>query len=112
MNAMPQITPITEMRNTHNNVLDKLENGPVFLTQRSKAVAVIISPKQWEYLNDRIDELEAIIDILQSKVEVLSGEAEYVDVDIEQLEAQLDGVPAQLSLKNSGCTGHFWTMRM
>jgi len=94
MSAMPQIAPITEMRNTHTGVLSKLKNGPVFLTQRGSSAAVLLSPVQWERLNQRIDELETMIDILQSKVEILSGQASYEELSLDELEAMVNAVPA------------------
>jgi hypothetical protein len=94
MSSIPQIAPITEMRNTHTGVLSKLKNGPVFLTQRGASAAVLLSPVQWERLNQRIDELEAMIDILQSKVEILSGQATYEEINLDELEAAVNAVPA------------------
>jgi prevent-host-death family protein len=94
MSAMPQIAPITEIRNTHTGVLSKLKNGPVFLTQRGTSAAVLLSPTQWERLNQRVDELETMVDILQSKVELLSGQATYEEVTFAELEAATDAIPS------------------
>jgi len=48
MDTVPQIVPISDLRNRHNDVINKLSDGPVILAQRSKAAAVLVSVEEWD----------------------------------------------------------------
>lgn len=74
MSAMPQILPISDMRNHHPKVMKKLENGPVFLTLRGEGTAVLLSNQQWEKLMSYIDEQADIIDVLEAQLAEAQGE--------------------------------------
>lgn len=50
MTYIPQIEPIRTLKNNHLSVLKKLTNGPVFLSQRSKMAAVLLSTHEFEAL--------------------------------------------------------------
>ena len=39
----PQIVPISDLRIRHSEVLRMLAQGPVFLAQRSRAIAVLVA---------------------------------------------------------------------
>ena len=47
---VPQVLPISTLQRTYNAVVRKLPNGPVFLSQHSKPVAVMLSPTDYEKL--------------------------------------------------------------
>jgi prevent-host-death family protein len=51
----PQIEPVTNFLKDHKAILEKLEEGPVFLAQRSKPAAVLISVGDWDHM---VEELE------------------------------------------------------
>ncbi|MEM7536312.1 MAG: type II toxin-antitoxin system prevent-host-death family antitoxin [Chloroflexota bacterium] len=55
---MPQIQPISRMARDHKSLLTMIEASPVFLTQRSTPVAVIVSPQEWQQIAERMAELE------------------------------------------------------
>jgi PHD/YefM family antitoxin component YafN of YafNO toxin-antitoxin module len=71
-----------------------LENGPVYLAQRSRPAAVLLSTEQWDRIAARLEDLEPMVDILQSKLEVATGKAAYIDIDLETLETTSDALPA------------------
>jgi PHD/YefM family antitoxin component YafN of YafNO toxin-antitoxin module len=71
-----------------------LENGPVYLAQRSRPAAVLLSTEQWDRIAARLEDLETMVDILQSKLEVATGKAAYIDIDLETLETTSDALPA------------------
>jgi prevent-host-death family protein len=50
MTYIPQMEPLTTLRKNHLHVLKKLGNGPVFLSQRSKMAAVLLSTQEFESL--------------------------------------------------------------
>jgi prevent-host-death family protein len=64
MFPIPELVGISDLRLRQNEILNKLSDGPVVLTQRSKAVAVIVSPEQW---NQLVGELEDLRDILAAR---------------------------------------------
>lgn len=65
---VPQIIPVSDMRNRHNEVFDKLANGPVFLTRHGTGEAVLLSMKQWESLLTSLEEHADIIDVLEAEL--------------------------------------------
>ena len=50
MTYLPQMEPITTFKKNHLTVLKKLSKGPVFLSQRSKMAAVLLSTSEFEAL--------------------------------------------------------------
>lgn len=94
MISTPQIVPITEMRKSAPDVLSLLDNGPVFLAQRSRAAAVLLSTQQWDSLNVQLEEMTTLVDYLEVKLKMALGETTVEDVDFAELEAEVHGVPA------------------
>lgn len=58
MNGLPQVVPVSELRNKHREVFRLLGKGPVILAQRSKAAAVLVSVEEWDRRARRLVELE------------------------------------------------------
>lgn len=50
MDTVPQIVPVSELRNKHSEVFGMLLKGPVVLAQRSRPAAVLVSVEQWNEL--------------------------------------------------------------
>ncbi|MEM7537620.1 MAG: type II toxin-antitoxin system Phd/YefM family antitoxin [Chloroflexota bacterium] len=48
MQVIPQIMPISNLRTNYTDVLTKLDNGPVILSQRGTPTAVILSAFEWD----------------------------------------------------------------
>ncbi|MBP7963645.1 MAG: type II toxin-antitoxin system Phd/YefM family antitoxin [Caldilineaceae bacterium] len=94
MNPTPQIVPITDLRKSSPDVLDLLSNGPVFLAQRSRPAAVLLSTQQWDSLNMQLEEMTTLVDYLEVKLKLALGETTLEDVDLAELKAELYGVPA------------------
>jgi prevent-host-death family protein len=72
----PQILPVSDMRNRHNEVMDKLTNGPVFLTRHGTGEAVLLSMKQWESILASLDEQADVIDLLEAQLEAAQNREE------------------------------------
>lgn len=53
-----QIVPISDFRLRQSETLTKMENGPVYLAQRSKPVAVLVTAQQWDETMERLAQLE------------------------------------------------------
>lgn len=58
MQTVPQVLPVSELRNKHRAVFALLSNGPVILAQRSRAAAVLVSVEEWDQRAERLRELE------------------------------------------------------
>jgi hypothetical protein len=85
----PQIEPVTQMAKNHRGVLAKLENGPVFLAQRSKTAAVMLSPRQWDAITAELSRLRRIIEADRDFAEMRAGN--YVTLDTFD---KLEGIDA------------------
>lgn len=97
MQSIPELIPISSLRQTQNEVLGKLPESPVVLTQHGRAVAVLVDPDTW---NDLLEELETWQDsfaALEAKYQVAIGEDEVLDWQASkapQSPAKQDAVPA------------------
>jgi prevent-host-death family protein len=58
----PQIQPISELARDHKTLLRKIKSGPVFLSQRGRPAAVVISPEQWDSIAKRLVAAEGRIE--------------------------------------------------
>ncbi|MDY7000557.1 MAG: type II toxin-antitoxin system Phd/YefM family antitoxin [Thermodesulfobacteriota bacterium] len=67
MQAVPEMIPISELRQKQNQILEKLTQGPVVLTQRGRASAVLVSPNEWNLLVKELENLRDCIDVLESR---------------------------------------------
>ena len=98
MGAIPEIIPISDLRARQNEVLAELAKGPVILTQRGRVTAVLVSPRQWDRLFARLQELEAELeeaedarDAAAIEARIASGEERLWDWS--EVEAALDALP-------------------
>jgi hypothetical protein len=90
--TVPELMPISSLRQTQNEVLGKLPESPVVLTQHGRAVAVLVAPDMW---NDLLEELETWQDsfaALEAKYQVAIGEDEVLDWQASK--AAQNAVPA------------------
>ena len=94
MNRVMETRPVSDMNRNPNAILDLLASGPVVLMQRSTPAGVIVSPKEWNSLFDRLEELEDAVEIWKGKYELAIGCDTIEDADIAELEAWADRVPA------------------
>jgi prevent-host-death family protein len=85
---VPQIVPISDFRIRQAEVLNKLDRGPVYLAQRSKPAAVLLSMNEWEQLQAELKRLRRQKEADRHFAEMRDGN--YLTE--EELEAQLAGV--------------------
>lgn len=62
MNRIMETRPVSEMNRNPNAILELLASGPVVLMQRSVPAGVLVSPKEWNRLFDRLKELEDAVE--------------------------------------------------
>lgn len=63
MNAIPELVPISELRLRQSEVFEKLSEGPVVLTQRGRAAAVLVDPAHWNLLMKELEDLRDAADL-------------------------------------------------
>ncbi|HMN29330.1 MAG TPA: type II toxin-antitoxin system Phd/YefM family antitoxin [Caldilineaceae bacterium] len=57
---IPQTVPISDLRRQQDKILKMAESAPVVLMSRSEPAGVLVSPKEWNYLVNRLKHLEAL----------------------------------------------------
>ncbi len=77
MAAIPAIYGVSDLRTRKDEILSKLRDGPVVLTQHARAVAVVVSPEKW---NQLVAEIEDLQDALAA-VEARANTEPSVDLD-------------------------------
>jgi prevent-host-death family protein len=79
MSASPQIVPISDFRIRQAEVLTRLHRGPVFLAQRSKPAAVLLSMEEWDRLQSELQRLRRMAEADRQFAEIRAGN--YTDLD-------------------------------
>lgn len=98
--SKPRFESVSNFRNNYNAILEQLADGPLYLLQYSSPAAVVIAPKQWDAILDRLaqlDELEDRVAIYRHKWLVATGQAEQdvlTPAELEAWVAEDDKVPA------------------
>jgi antitoxin Phd len=69
MERIPELVPISEIRQRQNEILGSLAGGPVILTQFGRAAAVLISPEEYNRLIERLEELQDALDAAEARKE-------------------------------------------
>jgi prevent-host-death family protein len=93
MEVIPELMPISELRLRQNEVLSKLPEGAVVLTQHGRAVAVLVSPQQWNNLIEELEDLEDVLEAAEIKRRIETGEEAVTEWS--EIEAELDDIPDQ-----------------
>jgi prevent-host-death family protein len=83
----PQIVPISDFRIRQAEVLNKLDKGPVFLAQRSKPAAVLVSMDEWDKLQAELKWLRRQQEADRQFAEIRAGNFADLDQITEKLPA-------------------------
>lgn len=84
---MPQIEAVTGLSRDYRTIFAKLAKGPVFLAQRSRPTAVLLSVADYEKLLDRLNRLELLAEAHRISAEMDSDPAKVTSH--EELRRQL-----------------------
>ncbi len=87
MSAAPQIVPMSDLRIHQAEVLRKMGKAPVYLAQRGRPAAVLVSFEQWDALLEELDDLQSTVWSLQSELNIATGKSKLVEMSPEELEA-------------------------
>jgi prevent-host-death family protein len=66
---IPELIPISSLRQRQEDVLKKIDDGPVVLTQHGRAAVVLVSPIQWNQLMSELEDLQDAIDAVEARQE-------------------------------------------
>jgi len=73
----PQIEPISNLARDYRTMLAKLKTGPVFLAQRSKPAAVLVSVEEWTATANDLARLRRMVEFDRQLAAIRTGE--YVE---------------------------------
>jgi len=66
MKAIPELAPISELRLRQSEILSRLSEGPVVLTQRGRAAVVLVDPDYWNQIVEELDDLRDAVDAIEA----------------------------------------------
>ena len=92
MNKVLELIPISRLRQEQNQVLKRLAEGPVVLTQYGDPAAVLVDPDQWNQIADDLETWMDSFDALEARLALAVGEDQVFDW--EEARAALDAVQA------------------
>lgn len=67
MQTIPNLLPISELRQQQNKILQMLSDGPVVLTQHGRASVVLVSPEQWNQMVNQLEDLQDALDAVEAR---------------------------------------------
>jgi len=62
MDPLPEVVPISEMRLRQNELLERVSDKPILLTQHGRAVAVLLGPEPYNRLLEQLEDLQLALD--------------------------------------------------
>ena len=63
MQAVPQITPLSDLRDRQQEVLSMMDNAPVILAEESKPRAVLVSVEQWNRIAREVKRSQVLAEV-------------------------------------------------
>ena len=91
MATIPEIIPISDIRQRQNEILQQLSNGPIVLTQHGKAAAVLVDPEQWNSFMEELDDLRDVLTLYKQDRAITAGQLEFEDINTDELREWVDG---------------------
>ncbi len=90
MGKVPEIVPVTDLRQDAAAVLRKLKGSrePMVITQRGRAAAILLSPESYERSRQ---ERELLRLLARGEREIEQGEGHSLDSVLRDADALLDG---------------------
>ena len=95
MAEFADIVPISDLRIRQGVVLEKMRQGPVVLSQRGRASAVIVSWERWKRLTEELELLQDSAEATEIGERLASGETDLVSLaDVLASHGETERVPA------------------
>lgn len=91
MATVPKIIPISDLRQDASGVIKRVSStrGPVFITQRGRTAAVIVSVQEYEHTQH---ELEILRLLARGEKEIEAGVGYELDEVLAEADRLLDGM--------------------
>lgn len=90
MSAIPELVPISQLRQRQSEVLNRLSEGPVILTQHGQGAAVLVDVEQWNRMIEALEDLQDALDVALIQQEIAEGAEEVLDWDVVKAELKRD----------------------
>lgn len=65
--TIPEIRPFSDLRIRQHELVDQLADGPIVLSQRGRASAVLVSIEDWNVLVERLEELDDALALIEAR---------------------------------------------
>ena len=88
MSAIPELVPISQLRLKQSEVLNRLAEGPVILTQHGQGSAVLVSIEQWNRMIETLEDFQDALDAALIQQKIATGEEDVLEWD--QVKAELE----------------------
>ena len=85
MQLAPTVKPVSTLRSQHNDILNLVKDGPVFLAQRGNLAAAVVSIEEWNQIARELNRLRRIVEGDRQLAEIRAGN--FVEFDINQAPA-------------------------
>lgn len=86
-NPIPQTVPISELRRQQDKILKMAESAPVVLMSRSEPAGVLVSPREWNQIINRLKQLEAAH---EARRIIAQNNAEHSWVSSQEMRARME----------------------
>jgi len=80
MIEVADVRPISDLRLRQQEVLDKLSEGPVVLSQRGRATAVLVSWEKWNRLSEQLELLQDTAEAAAVRERIAAGATDVVSL--------------------------------
>lgn len=69
MYPVPEVIPISELRTHQKELLEKVSEGPILLTQHGRVAAILLGPESYNQLLDQLEDLRLALDAAAARAE-------------------------------------------
>src|SRR5262245_12349014 len=81
MQIIPDVVPVSQLRDNHKQIFNQIAQGPIILAQRSRPAAVLVSVADWNAREKRLEILEARLKYLEMKRQSTENPPKLVSFD-------------------------------
>ncbi|MEM7133155.1 MAG: hypothetical protein AAF702_43045 [Chloroflexota bacterium] len=81
LDRVPQTASMNDIKNQTTKVIEMFTYGPVVLMNRATPQAALVSPKQWNALLDRLEDMQDAMTTLQAELEIATGQSHVEAVE-------------------------------
>jgi len=81
MQPVPNIRPISDIRNKHDDVLSDADQGPVILASRSTPKAVLVNVDEWNEISSQMADLRQAVKALTIALKAERKNSQHYSLD-------------------------------